>query len=317
VKALKDWIRKRLRHAIALPELEDQIRDIRELLAAILRVPNLLERNGFVMLLEYPPSRDYRPRWGHTHPPHPQLTTLCEKNRSNYIKRFEELAELKPFLLQINRDFSIDRPGEPGWVGGAINAIDSAMLYYFVATTQPKIYLEIGSGVTTLFAARAKRDHQLATRIISIDPQPRTEVDKVCDEVIREGLETVDLAIFSQLQPGDIVFMDGTHRSFMNSDVTVFILDVLPQLQPGVIVHFHDITLPYDYPAAFSHWHWNEQYLLAAYFLGQGDKIEILMPCQFMSHTPELKSAIAPILDTWQEDTPCWLDGSSFWFTHL
>jgi hypothetical protein len=316
VKTIKDWIRKRLRHAIALPELEDQIREIRQLLVEILKVPHFLERKGFVMLLEYPPSRDYRPRWGYTHPPHPELTALCAKNRSNYIKRFEELTQLKPFLLQINSNFSEAQLGEPGWMGGAINAIDSAMLYYFIAKTKPKTYLEIGSGVTTLFAARAKRDHQLATQIISIDPQPRTEVDRVCDVVIREGLETVDLSIFSQLQPGDIIFMDGTHRSFMNSDVTVFILDVLPKLQPGVIIHFHDITLPYDYPEAFSHWYWNEQYLLAAYFLGKGDQIEILMPTQFMSHTPELKGAIAPILEAWSEDTNVWLNGGSLWFTH-
>ncbi|MGD2179756.1 class I SAM-dependent methyltransferase [Lusitaniella coriacea] len=322
MKPLKNWIRKRLRHALALPELEDQIREIRQFAEFLPEIKqHLMASNvpsgGFALFLEYPPSRDYRPRWGYTHPPHPELTTLFEKNRQDYIKRFEELASLQPYLAQINRDFSHERPGEPGWFGGAINAIDSALLYYFIARTKPKIYLEIGSGVTTLFAAKAKRDHQLATQIISLDPKPRAEVNMVCDEVIREGLETADLSIFSQLQPGDIVFVDGTHRSFMNSDVTVFILDILPKLQPGVIVHVHDITLPFDYPQEFSHWYWNEQYILAAYLLGKGDEIEVLMPSKFMSNSLELKDAIAPLLETWPEDNPHWLEGGSLWFTHL
>jgi hypothetical protein len=270
----------------------------------------------FMMLLDYPPSRDYRPRWGNIHPPHQGLVDLFNKNRDEYSKVFNEMAALNPFFAKIDRKFSYKRPSEPGWIGGPINALDAALLYYFVTTLKPRTYLEVGSGVTTLFAARAKRDHRLATRIISIDPEPRSEVDAVCDEVIRSGLETTDLSVFSGLQPGDIVFIDGSHRSFMNSDVTVFMLDVLPLLKPGIVIHFHDIHLPFDYPDMFSSWYWNEQYILAAYLLAAGDKVKILMPSRFMSDSAELKQAISSILKDWTGPPEAWLSGGSLWFSH-
>ena len=83
--------------------------------------------------------------------------------------------------------------------------------------------------------------------------------------------------------------MDGSHISLMNSDVTVFMLDVVPKLKPGVIVHIHDIHLPHDYPDMFVKWYWNEQYIVAAYLLGAADRIKILMPSRYageMSSSP-------------------------------
>jgi hypothetical protein len=88
----------------------------------------------------------------------------------------------------------------------------------------------------------------LETSITSVDPEPRREVDALCQHTIRRPLEEVDVAVFDNLQPGDIVFMDGSHRVFTNSDSTVFFLDILPRLGDGVVVGIHDIFLPFDYP---------------------------------------------------------------------
>jgi predicted O-methyltransferase YrrM len=318
----QNLLHQKIRQELNLPELEAQIRQISNNTKSLLELQNLLHQNDhgsdkFIMKLDYPPSRDYQPRWGNTHPPHQGLIEIFNKNYSGYCEILSKIADLEPFLMRIKPEFSHEQPGEPGWVGGPINAIDTALLYYFVTDFKPKTYLEIGSGVTTLFAARAKQDHNLVTKIVSIDPEPRTAVDAVCDEVIRAGLETTDLSIFFDLEPGDIVFMDGSHRSFMNSDVTVFMLDVIPKLKPGVIIHFHDIVLPYDYSEMFSDWYWNEQYILAAYLLGTGDKVKILMPSRFMSDSPELKEAVALILKDWQGPQDVWLSGGSLWFTHV
>ena len=92
------------------------------------------------------------------------------------------------------------------------------------------------------------RDHHLRTRVISSDPRPRVEIHSLCDEGIRHPLESIDLAVFDQLAPGDILFIDSSHRVFTNSDVNVVFLEVLPRLQPGVLVHLNDIFLLYDYP---------------------------------------------------------------------
>jgi predicted O-methyltransferase YrrM len=267
--------------------------------------------------LDYPPSYDFAPRWGYREPPHQGLIQLFQRNREEYRGRFDKLARLLPWLAKIDRVFSDGRAGEPAWSGGPINAIDSALLYGFVTELRPKTYLEIGSGITTLFAARAKKDHGLKTRIVSFDPHPRTAVDAVCDHVIRKGLEVADTSVFATLEPGDIVFMDGSHRAFMNSDVTVFMLDILPKLRPGIVVHFHDILWPNDYPPCFARTHWNEQYMLAAYLLGAGDKVRILMPSCYAAMDADLQKHLEPLVAANLAPADSWVNGGSLWFTHV
>ncbi len=312
------------RRSIAIaPNHDDTLKLLGRLWLAGQRADGGLERlpgneyAKYAMPLEYPPSRRLAPRWGYAMPPHPGLTSLFHRSRDEYRDRIAELRTLAPLLREIRTDYSVDTAAEPGWIGPPVNAIDLALLYYFVWKFRPKTYLEIGSGSTTSFARRAVSDHRIPTRIISIDPKPRSGIDGICDAVIRDGLETLDdLRIFADLQPGDIVFLDGSHRCFMNSDVTVFFLDVLPLLKPGVIVHIHDISLPFDYPEMFTNWYWNEQYVLAAYLLGMGERIRILMPSQYVSETPGLKECLHPPILPGVGNPDLWLSGGSFWFTH-
>ncbi len=176
----------------------------------------------------------------------------------------------------------------------------------------------MGSGVSTCFARRGISDHNVGTHIVSIDPEPRAGIDTICDEIIRQGLETLnDLSIFGNLVAGDIVFVDGTHRCFVNSDVTVFMLDVLPLLKPGVIVHFHDICLPYDYPDSFKNWYWNEQYVLGVYLLAAADRVKILLPSHYLSNTEGLRDCLLPPILATEGRTDAWLQGGSIWFTHV
>lgn len=195
-----------------------------------------------------------------------------------------------------------------------MNPIDLLTLYSFVRRHRPSVYLEIGSGSTTRFAHLARQTGNLATRVISIDPEPRSDIDAICDQVIRVGLETCDLAIFDQLNAGDILFLDGSHRCFMNSDVTVFFIDVLPRLKPGVIVHLHDIALPYDYHEYFTHWYWSEQYMLAVYLMGNRSRIAPLLPACFVSRDPMFAGDIATLAGACPHHTK---EGGSMWFTHL
>ncbi len=272
----------------------------------------------FSLPLDYPPSRRLTQRWGYDAPAHAGLSAMFAKNSENYKNTVTELRTLVPHFEKIRPDFSGETAPEAGWVGPAINALDLALLYYFVWKHRPATYLEIGSGATTCFARRAVQDHGLNTHIISIDPEPRAAIDRICDAVIRDGLETLpNLQVFADLQPGDIVFLDGSHRCFMNSDVTVFFMDVLPLLKPGVIVHIHDIVLPFDYPEWAKNWYWNEQYVLAAYLLGMGDRVKVLMPSQYLSATAGIKECLQPPLLTGVGDPGLWLDGGSFWFTHV
>ena len=126
--------------------------------------------------------------------------------------------------------------------------LDAIALMAFLKDYRPHLLLEIGSGNSTRFARRAIREFQLPTRIVSCDPAPRAEIRIVSDEIFQQSAETLPHSVFERLAAGDVLFIDSSHRVFQNSDVTMLCLEILPRLSSGVIVHFHDILLPYDYP---------------------------------------------------------------------
>ena len=201
---------------------------------------------------------------------------------------------------------------EPVWANDWFPAFDAVILYGLLALRNPRIYLEIGSGNSTRFARRAIRDHGLRTRIISIDPCPRAEIDAICDQVLRAPLEDVDVRDVAQLNYEDLLFVDSSHRSFQNSDVTVFFTEILPALPPGIVYGMHDIYLPDDYPPEWAERFYSEQYLLAAYLHGGADGDEVLAPLAYVWHETDLFSAFAPTFDQLGLTHPQRY-GNSFW----
>lgn len=270
----------------------------------------------YALPINYPPSRD-RGRAG-------ALRSLCS-NRSligSGLTRnanegwLEAIIRRASQLDKVSREFDPAKLPEPAWLGVPYSPFDSAALYTIIGETRPKLYLEIGSGVTTAWAYRSIRDHGLSTRIVSVDPEPRAAIDGICDEVVRAGLETCDLAVFDQLQPGDILFMDGSHRSYMNSDVTVFMLDILPRLQPGVLIHIHDIELPWDYSEWTVPWYWNEAYMLAVYIVAGAERLTPVLPSTWLCRNPAFADWFAkPPVDLAPHNDG-WKGGGALWFTH-
>lgn len=268
----------------------------------------------YALPVDYPPSRRYAPRWGYSHPRIAALDSWFRSNTSQYAQFLLSMRQFAPGLANIPREFDAARLPEPAWLGVAYSPFDSVALYTMIRTRRPKVYLEIGSGITTCFARRAIQDGGLDTKIISIDPHPRAEIDAICDRVERVGLEECDPSIFDQLEANDILFFDGSHRSFMNSDVTVFMLDVLPALKPGVIVHVHDVMLPVDYPPFFKDWYWNEQYILAVYLIGHRYRIDPLLPTWFICNDAAFASDDFALVDIGNRGT--WRGGGAMWFSH-
>ena len=167
----------------------------------------------------------------------------------------------------------------------------------------------------TIQTGRALWKMQRGRPVVSIDdppqPEPRAAIDAVCDHVYRSPVESVGLEVFDSLQPGDILFVDSSHRVFMNSDVEVIFLDVLPRLKPGVLVHFHDIWLPYDYPERWVDRYYSEQYMLAALLLF-GDQYEIVLPNRFITEDQELGDVLSPLWNS-AELAGAPTQGGSFW----
>ena len=171
----------------------------------------------------------------------------------------------------------------PYWNNGWFPALDGCVLMHFMLKYRPKCYLEIGSGNSTIFAHHAKTFGDLDTAIVSIDPQPRRGIDQLCTQVVRSGLQNVDLTIFDKLVAGDILFLDGSHLVFTDSDTTVFFLEVLPRVRPGVLIHIHDIFWPIDYPEEWGTRYYSEQYMLAMLLIYAPDKYETLFASAHVS----------------------------------
>lgn len=250
---------------------------------------------------------DPTPRWGHGKPVHPEIQAVLDAQRGAISCLLSELANFRQ-LLSCIQNGSHDNQW-PSWTNGWFRDFDAAALVTFLTARRPNLYFEIGSGNSTKFARFAIDAAKLGTRIVSLDPAPRGEIDEICDEIVRERLERSNLSIFDELAPGDFLFFDGSHRVFPNSDTTVFFLEVLPRLKPGVIVHVHDILLPADYLPLWRKRMYSEQYLLAAMLLSPRPFFKTLLPNYFACTDPELGILVREII----ADLPCSPQGWSFW----
>ncbi len=173
--------------------------------------------------------------------------------------------------------------------------LDAAAAYALVRRERPKSIVEVGSGHSTRFLARAVSDGGLATAIVCIDPRPRAKLDGLKVEHRRQLLRDVDPGLFDRLAANDMLFVDSSHVAMPGTDVDRLLLDVLPRLAAGVLIHFHDIFLPDDYPAE---WRWrgyNEQLPVGA--LLQGGAYELVFSSHYVSaHAPGLLGGILAAL---------------------
>jgi hypothetical protein len=252
-------------------------------------------------------SSEPKPRWAPGGSAHPGLSALLEGHRPEFESLIRRFAGVRAELERIAEAVEYGDM-EPSWVNGFFGGVDAVALYGFLATDRPRRYFEVGSGNSTKFARRAIRNHGLETTITSIDPAPRASIDALCDRVIRQPLEEVDVTLFDELEAGDILFFDGSHHAFMNSDVVTLWLDILPRLKPGVLVQIHDIFLPFDYPNDWVERYYSEQYLLAVALMSPSPAFDVVFASQFVARDP----ALARLLD--QEVGPRALgESASFW----
>ncbi len=144
---------------------------------------------------------------------------------------------------------------------------------------EPRRVVEVGSGNSTRIMRQAVMDGGLDTEIVAIDPQPRIEIEAVVDRFVRARAETLeDYAEFDALEPNDILFIDSSHEARVGNDVARLFLCVLPRLKPGVVIHVHDIFLPFEYPLEVTTQPrvWTEQYVLQSIL--QWAPVEVLWP---------------------------------------
>lgn len=171
-------------------------------------------------------------------------------------------------------------------------SIDSEILYCMIRRFRPRRVLEIGSGSTTFLAAQAIRkvqedDPDYQGELEAIDPYPNKTVAAGfpgLTRLINAPIQSVPMSKFEELEKDDILFIDSSHVLLIGSDVQKELLEIIPRLQTGVIVHFHDIFMPAEYPKEWvlkRHRFWTEQYQLQS-FLAFNSSFEVLWASSYM-----------------------------------
>lgn len=153
---------------------------------------------------------------------------------------------------------------------------DGIILYSMIRHYQPRRIIEVGSGFTSALMLDTNGLF-FGNRIMLtfIEPYPDrlnsliSEADKSSVTLYQQNVQEVPAEVFAALEAGDILFIDSSHVAKTGSDVNHLLFQILPLLNSGVLVHFHDITYPFEYPKkyVFDGHNWNENYFLRAFLM--------------------------------------------------
>lgn len=193
---------------------------------------------------------------------------------------------------------------------GLFDGTDALVLYCMLRHLKPRRVIEVGAGFSTRLAAQAALANG-STELVCVDPFP--------DPVLQEGIpglttliplrvEELSLDLFLDLKENDVLFIDSSHVARAGGDVTFLFLEVLPRLQPGVVVQVHDVFLPFEYRRDWvvdTLRFWNEQYILQA-FLAFNSAFRVLLANSYLNarHPDALRNTFP---------TSPWWGGGSFW----
>ncbi len=208
----------------------------------------------------------------------------------------------------------VPRTGMSGfyWDNAFFPNFDALIYYGLCRRFGPKVVLEVGSGFSTHIALRAA-ERNVATQVHCIEPYPTptlTSVEGRLSQILVQRVQDVPLDVFGKLERNDILFVDTAHVSKIGGDLNHLLFKVLPCLPPGVLVHFHDIFLPYEYPyewIAGRNWFWNEQYLLLAFLMYNQAFRTLFMNQRFLREHGAIVAESLGGLDLGP------LQGASFW----
>ena len=202
-------------------------------------------------------------------PTYPAMAAMLAAAEENYRAVLAAIEAHAAALLAIGDQ----PPPGPRWNQKWFPPLDGAVAYTLIREGAPARLVEVGSGHSTRFFARAVADGNLATSITAIDPAPRAEIGKLHIERIRETLQRAGQGPFAALRSGDVLSIDSSHILMPGTDVDFLLNRILPALPSGARVHIHDVFLPDDYPAAWAWRCYNEQLGVAALLQGGGWRV--------------------------------------------
>jgi hypothetical protein len=205
------------------------------------------------------------------------------------LDRFREYYKEYPYLDK-NSGASFRYRKE----GAAYKFSDSVFLFCMLRHFKPSKIIEIGLGYSSMEMIDINEKYfGFKTHQVFIEPYAdRIFLDQLerCRELrylmIEQPVQKVSPELFGTLEANDVLFIDSTHVAKTGSDLNYLLFEVLPELKSGVIIHFHDIFYPFEYPEHWIFQHrifWNELYLLRA-FLMNNQRFEILAFNTYLQH---------------------------------
>ncbi|MBR9988937.1 MAG: class I SAM-dependent methyltransferase [Gemmatimonadetes bacterium] len=251
----------------------------------------------------------------HYYSPVPDITALA-KSKELWARRSElpgidvdldrQIETLRQICLPVQAEYAGNaayRHGVAHGFGPGYGYIEAQALHGVVRHYEPRRIVEVGSGVSTwcMIEALKRTRHADDASITCIEPHPSAALGNMEGmRLIEQPVQTVAFeSVFQDLGANDLLFIDSSHAVKPGSDVNYLVLEILPRLAAGVIVHFHDIFLPYDYApdALDTFFHWSETSLVRA-FLIHNPRARILF-CQSHLHheRPDALREIFPEYD--------------------
>jgi hypothetical protein len=184
-----------------------------------------------------------------------------------------------------------------------LSEVDAAILHAMIRHSRPVRVVEIGAGESTRFATHAcllNRRDGFPVEMVTVEPYPKPDLRagvEGLDRLIEAPVQAVDLSLFEK---AELVFIDSSHTVRIGGDVVHEILEILPRLPSGALVHFHDILLPGEYWPDWvrgKRYFWAEQYMLQA-FLAFNTEFEVVWASRYMHLKAEKAiEAVFPYFD--------------------
>lgn len=195
---------------------------------------------------------------------------------------------------------------------------DAEVYYCLIRHFKPQKVVEVGAGRSTQICCAAveknSKEDKIQAQIYAIEPYPNKKIigtlEKKLERLIKSKVQDVEIDFFAKLGANDILFIDSSHVVKSAGDVNYLFLEVLPRLNLGVVVHVHDIRIPYEVPKLFileRSWFFTEQYLLQAFLIGNKD-FEVIWGTYLMT-----KMFPEKISSTFRSSNGGKYAGGSFW----
>src|SRR5450759_218780 len=194
-------------------------------------------------------------------------------DREEMVRTWDKLL---PFMRSAPFGENPDSGLRYGFVNPAYSWGDASVLHAMLRLNRPKRVIEIGSGWSSACTIDTVESYLSGDcELTFIEPYPQLLKEllggtptRTMIHILECGVQQVSLDTFESLRVGDVLFIDSTHVLRTGSDVCYELFEILPRLAPGVLVHFHDMFWPFEYPRSWvveENRSWNELYAVRAF----------------------------------------------------